>query len=92
MAEKIRSLFQRTRPRDLYDVCQLDDRVRREEVRTILFKKCEYKNINPQPGTLYDRRNKFENAWNISLRHQVRDIPDFDEAFDRMMEMIENYV
>lgn len=45
MAEKIRSLFQRTRSRDLYDIGHLADRVNREDVKSILLKKCELKGV-----------------------------------------------
>ncbi len=48
-AEKIRALFERTRPRDLYDVVQLYQKYSSWDViklKNILRKKCEFKGIN----------------------------------------------
>jgi predicted nucleotidyltransferase component of viral defense system len=91
MAEKIRSLFQRTRSRDLYDIGQLADRVNREDVKSILLKKCEKKGVIVDLTLLNQKRDQFAAAWNVSLRHQMRDIPDFDEAFEKMLNEIEVY-
>ena len=91
MAEKIRSLFQRTRSRDLYDIWQLADRVNREDVKSILLRKCEYKGVIVGSTPLNQKRDQFAAAWNVSLRHQLREIPDFNEAFDKMLAELEKY-
>jgi hypothetical protein len=42
--------------------------------------------------TLLDqKRDQFAAAWNVSLRHQMREIPDFDEAFEKMLTEVEEY-
>ncbi len=91
VAEKIRSLFQRTRSRDLYDIGQLADRVNREDVKSILLKKCESKGVVVDRTLLTRKRDQFAAAWNVSLRHQMREIPDFNEAFEKMLNEIEEY-
>ncbi|MDD5024611.1 MAG: nucleotidyl transferase AbiEii/AbiGii toxin family protein [Methanoregula sp.] len=91
MAEKIRSLFQRTRPRDLYDLWQLADRVNRDDVKSILLKKCEYKGVVVDLPSLNQKRDQFAAAWNVSLRHQLREIPDFNEAFEKIQNELEEY-
>lgn len=91
MAEKIRSLFQRTRSRDLYDIWQLAGRVNREDVKSILLRKCEPKGVIVDRTLLDQKRDQFAAAWNVSLRHQMRDIPNFDEAFEKMLAEIEEY-
>jgi predicted nucleotidyltransferase component of viral defense system len=91
MAEKIRSLFQRTRSRDLYDIGHLADRVNREDVKSIHLKKCEIKGVIVDQTLLTRKRDQFAAAWNVSLRHQMREIPDFNEAFERMLNEIEEY-
>ena len=91
MAEKIRSLFQRTRSRDLYDIWQLADRVNREDVKSILLKKCEKKGVIVDLTLLNQKRDQFAAAWNVSLRHQLREIPDFNEAFEKMLNELEDY-
>jgi len=91
MAEKIRSLFQRTRSRDLYDIGQLADQVNREDVKSILLKKCEIKSVIVDRTLLTRKRDQFAAAWNVSLRHQMREIPGFDEAFEKMLTELDKY-
>jgi len=91
MAEKIRSLFQRTRSRDLYDIWQLADRVNRQDVRSILREKCNFKDVIVDAAMLRAKRDKFAALWQVSLGHQISKIPNFDEAFDKMVEEIEGY-
>ncbi|MCK9581130.1 MAG: nucleotidyl transferase AbiEii/AbiGii toxin family protein [Methanoregula sp.] len=91
MAEKIRSVFQRTRSRDLYDIDQLARRVDREVVRSIVRRKCEYKDITVDADILQGKRESFEALWQVSLGHQIHDIPDFDAAFENVIGEIEEY-
>ena len=89
MAEKMRSLFQRTRPRDLYDVYQLWDRMDIDEVKGAFDQKCEYKNIEPDMQDLKRRKDDFRNAWTNSLRHQLKVLPDFDKVYEDVEKRIE---
>jgi predicted nucleotidyltransferase component of viral defense system len=91
MAEKIRSIFQRTRSRDLYDIGQLAGRVDRDIVRSIVHRKCEYKEVTVDPAILRERREQFAALWQVSLGHQIHDIPDFATAFENVMGEIERY-
>jgi len=91
MAEKIRSIFQRTRSRDLYDIGQLAGRVDRDIVRSIVRRKCEYKGVTVDPTLLRQKREQFAALWQVSLGHQIHDIPDFDTAFENVMDEIEGY-
>lgn len=91
MAEKIRSIFQRTRSRDLYDIDQLADRVDRNVVRSIVRRKCEYKGVSVDSDILRGKRDSFEALWQVSLGHQIHDIPDFDAAFEKVIGEIEEY-
>jgi predicted nucleotidyltransferase component of viral defense system len=91
MAEKIRSLFQRTRSRDLYDTWQLADLVNRQDVVSILRQKCDYKDVGAGTTTLSGKRERFKALWRVSLGHQMNKIPDFDEAFEKILEEIEGY-
>jgi len=78
-AEKIRSLFERTRPRDLYDVWYLSAHTALNQ--TLLKKKFEYKNITPNLEDLTKRKNNFINAWKQSLHHQIKNLPNPDDVF-----------
>ncbi|MFA5615100.1 MAG: nucleotidyl transferase AbiEii/AbiGii toxin family protein [Methanoculleus sp.] len=91
MAEKIRSLFQRVRPRDIYDIWCLADHVNPDAVRNILYQKCECKKVTPDNSALTGKHNQFSAAWNASLRHQMKTIPDFEKAFGRALECVELY-
>jgi predicted nucleotidyltransferase component of viral defense system len=91
MAEKIRSLFQRVRPRDIYDIRHLADRVDPDAVRAILHRKCECKEVVPDTSVLAEKRKLFLAAWNASLRHQMKAVPDFEEAFGRALDCVELY-
>ncbi|MDK2889955.1 MAG: hypothetical protein PWR21_587 [Methanoculleus sp.] len=91
MAEKIRSLFQRIRPRDIYDIRHLADRVNPDAVRSILHRKCECKEVVPDNSVLAGRRNRFSASWNASLRHQMKAVPNFEEAFERALDCVELY-
>jgi predicted nucleotidyltransferase component of viral defense system len=92
MAEKIRSLFQRTRSRDLYDIDQLSDVVDRERVKSIIRNKCKCKNVTLSISPLVEKQRSFAASWNASLHHQMGSIPDFNEAFTRTIASLEYYL
>jgi predicted nucleotidyltransferase component of viral defense system len=92
MAEKIRSIFQRTRPRDLYDIWQLSSQVDRDQVKSILNRKCEYKGVVLDISRVLERSDEFKASWDASLRHQMNQIPDFQVAFAGVTESIRRYL
>ena len=91
MAEKIRSLFQRSRSRDLYDIVQLADRVNSQAVKSILHRKCDSKGVVVDMAVLAGKREHFKALWQVSLSHQMSRVPDFEESFEKMLEEIERY-
>jgi predicted nucleotidyltransferase component of viral defense system len=89
LAEKIRSLFQRTRPRDLFDVWYLkNDKV---EVEGIIEKKFSNKGMTLDIDDLVRKKDLLEKAWNNSLRHQMRTVPDFEQVFNEVVRWLEGY-
>ncbi len=90
IAEKIRSIFQRTRPRDLYDLWYLWDRVDKRKAFDILPEKFKLKDIEPDITDFKRRKEDFKNAWENSLRHQLNELPDFDEVFDTLVIRVES--
>jgi predicted nucleotidyltransferase component of viral defense system len=92
MAEKIRSIFQRTRPRDLYDIWQLSSRVDSDQVKSILSRKCEHKGVVLDILRVSERSDKFKASWDASLRHQIIQVPDFHVAFAEAIESIRCYL
>ncbi|MFQ6089186.1 MAG: nucleotidyl transferase AbiEii/AbiGii toxin family protein [Candidatus Methanofastidiosia archaeon] len=91
MAEKTRSLFERTRPRDLYDVWYLNGKVDEERMLSILGEKCRFKNVELNISSLVDRESDFVNAWKNSLRHQLKELPEFDHVFQEVTREVKKY-
>jgi len=87
IAEKIRSLFERTRPRDLYDIWKLYERVDMETVKDVLDEKCEFKDIERDLQDLMDRKEDYLYSWENSLQHQMEDVPEFEDVFDEVMRL-----
>ena len=87
-AEKIRAIIQRTRARDLYDIVMLDGLVDLDKVLQILEKKFYFKNVIFTDYSLMNRKNYFLNAWEKSLRHQLKEISDFEISFNKAVEII----
>lgn len=88
ISEKIRALFQRTRPRDLYDVWYLWSRVDKGKVLNIFPEKCKFKDVKINIRNFESRKDNFKNAWNNSLNHQLKILPDFDNVFFAVMEEV----
>ena len=98
ISEKLRSLVQRNRPRDIYDIGALSlllPAVEYSTIRKLLHKKSKDKNIiitglgdfvNPEKG----RKNK--RAWNSSLGNHLPEnkLPDFDDVYKNIQTFIEN--
>jgi len=89
LAEKIRSLFQRTRPRDLFDVWYLKNE--KVEVAGIIEKKFSNKGMTLDIDDLVRKKDLLEKAWNNSLRHQMRTVPDFEQVFNEVVHWLEGY-
>ena len=89
IAEKIRSIFQRTRPRDLYDLWYLWDRANRQKAFSILPEKFKMKDIEPDIQDLDRRKDDYKNAWENSLRHQLKGLPDFEGVFESIKTRME---
>ena len=90
MAEKIRALFERTRPRDLYDIWYLKRKINIPSIKDLIYKKCEFKKVNIDISDLEDRREDFKNAWENSLRHQLKYVPDFEKVYKEVIGEVMN--
>lgn len=88
-AEKIRALIQRTRARDLYDAGMLYDLINKNKVLQILDEKFDFKGVILDIYSLTKRKDDFSYAWESSLRHQLKEIPDFEIIFNKVGKIIE---
>ena len=85
IAEKERSLFERTRPRDLYDIWKLYEKVDEETVEDVLEEKCDFKEIERDLDELQGREEDYQNSWENSLKHQMEEVPKFEDVFDYVL-------
>ena len=88
--EKVRSLFERTRPRDLYDVWYLNKKFTFH--KTLFQKKCKYKNVEPNIDELVTRKTNYEKTWEGSLRHQLPKLPSATDVFDEVVEFLKKII
>ncbi|MCX6671214.1 MAG: hypothetical protein NTX92_04790, partial [Euryarchaeota archaeon] len=64
---------------DLYDIWYLS---KKTNLDLVLFqKKCEFKHLMIDINDVISRKTKFENAWNNSLKYQLKDLPDIKIVF-----------
>jgi len=85
-AEKVRSLFERTRPRDLYDVWYLNKKMTFE--KSLFQKKCKHKKVEPNIDELVTRKTNYEKTWKSSLQYQLPELPSATDVFDEVIEFL----
>ena len=82
IAEKIRSILQRGKSRDYYDVWMLL-KVKKfdlNEIRELLIEKCKLKGIEFKLESIFDE-DKLKDArrfWEVGLKDLVKELPDFE--------------
>jgi predicted nucleotidyltransferase component of viral defense system len=96
LAEKTRALYQRTRPRDLYDVVYLlencIDAIDLAEAQRIFGAKCESKGL-PIPSSdellaLVQQNEELRADWANMLAHQLPNLPEIDGTLARFASLI----
>jgi len=85
-AEKVRSLFERTRPRDLYDVWYLHKKMTFD--KSLFQNKCKHKKAEPNIDELGTRKTNYEKTWKSSLQHQLPELPSATDVFDEVIEFL----
>lgn len=97
LSEKLRSILQRGKSRDYYDVWILLKEYKKdfsnERLWEILKGKCEFKDI-PAPETEdFFNKERTEEAgryWERGLGHQLNDLPDFEKVLEELKALIKN--
>ncbi len=97
LAEKTRALYERTRPRDLYDVVFIIDNHREalnlEKVRELLQGKCRAKQISPptlqQMVDLVTGSDELRSEWANMLAHQLPQLPPLESRLARIRSVLE---
>jgi hypothetical protein len=93
IAEKIRSMFQRARARDYYDVWRLMNE-KNPEVKTVknfLIQKCDITGIKFSPELIFDesRLSEIKKYWNVALARLTKDLPEFDSVISELRIMLQ---
>jgi len=97
ISEKLRSLIQRNRPRDIYDIWTLSNYFSEKEYSTIkelLLKKTKAKGIlitNIHDFVNQEKGRKNKRAWESSLNDHLPEnkLPDFDDVYKKIKVFIE---
>jgi len=92
LAEKLRALIERTRPRDLYDVVYvLDnqaDHLDLSQLRTVFVRKCRHKEVAVPTAAGLDAlvrgNGELASEWDSMLRHQLPALPPLDDVISRL--------
>lgn len=88
-AEKVRSLFQRTRPRDLYNIWRLKDIMEWREITEIIFGKFKVKDVQLEFEEFERRKLYYERAWEWSLAHQTNSLPEFEKVWNDVLKFLD---
>jgi predicted nucleotidyltransferase component of viral defense system len=96
LAEKLRALAERTRPRDLYDVVYLLENAAEgfnlDEVRRIFPEKCRHKGLTPPTASdivhTAAGAEELRSEWANMLAHQLPVLPDLDAILQRLPDLL----
>jgi predicted nucleotidyltransferase component of viral defense system len=93
LVEKIRSIFQRGKARDYYDVWRLmkANHFDQDRIRSLLVKKCGMTGIEFRPNLIFDqtRLSEAEKFWTIALARLTKDLPDFQTVLAELRTLLD---
>lgn len=98
LAEKIRSILQRAKTRDYYDVWRIlrlhHDKIRLDILQDVLIKKCRAKKLDFSIDRLFspDNIQSAQEHWKKSLAHQISDLPDFKTVVRDCRALLNTYL
>ena len=82
LVEKIRSILQRGKARDYYDVWRLvrESSFDQKRIRELLVQKCDTTGVEFKPDLIFEENRLIEarKFWNIALARLTKSLPDFD--------------
>lgn len=94
LSEKIRSIIQRGKSRDYYDVWLLlkTESFNRERIRKLLVEKCKLKGIDYAPEDVFDkdRLSTAKRFWESGLKDLVKTLPEFDFVIEELKGLLKN--
>jgi uncharacterized protein len=85
LSEKLRSLMQRTIPRDLFDIWYFLYTEKKDilDIADYFSEKTVFKRLKPKDflKTVIDKKEKFETQWDNNLKMQLKELPDFNSVW-----------
>ncbi|MEK6938497.1 MAG: nucleotidyl transferase AbiEii/AbiGii toxin family protein, partial [Nanoarchaeota archaeon] len=94
LAEKIRSILQRGKTRDYYDVWKIlklhSKRINKTKVKEVLAAKCKFKDLVCNAELLFEKEkiSEAQQYWEKGLAHQINNLPDFIKVIAECKELI----
>ena len=74
----------------MYDIWFLKNAADLASVARILRPKFEAKGVEPDVDALQGRKPYYERAWESSLGHQLRELPEFDAVWKDVLEVVKD--
>lgn len=95
LVEKLRSILQRGKARDYYDVWRLmkEKEFNPDKIRELLILKCQITGIEFNPDLSFDenRLSEAKKFWTIALARLTKSLPDFESVVNDLRLML-NFV
>jgi predicted nucleotidyltransferase component of viral defense system len=93
LVEKLRSIIQRGKARDYYDVWRLmkEKDFNQDKIRELLILKCQITEVEFKPDLIFDR-NRLSEAqmfWTIALARLTKNLPDFESVVKDLRLMLD---
>jgi predicted nucleotidyltransferase component of viral defense system len=92
LLEKIRSIMQRGKARDYYDVWRFmkEHSFNQSKIKKLLIEKCKISNVEYRPDLLFDegRLSEAGKFWDIALSRLTKDLPDFQNVAAELRKLL----
>jgi predicted nucleotidyltransferase component of viral defense system len=93
LVEKLRSILQRGKARDYYDVWRLmkEKEFSPDKIRELLIMKCQITGVEFKPELIFDknRLSEAKKFWTIALARLTRNLPDFESVLKDLRLMLD---
>ena len=93
LVEKLRSILQRGKARDYYDVWRLmkEKEFNRDKIRELFILKCQITEIEFNPELIFDenRLSEAKKFWTIALARLTKSLPDFESVVNDLRLMLD---
>lgn len=98
LAEKIRSILERGKTRDYYDVWKIlkfhSQKINKIKIKDVLTKKCLFKNLICNKTLLFeaDKIAEVRKYWEKGLAHQINNLPDFKKVVEECEKLLDKFL